>query len=256
MNILYTNNKDRFLSYNIYNTTKKEKPYIIFHHGLMSDMNGSKALWVEEYCKKHDYNFIRFDNFGHGKSSGEFKNQTITDWLEGLNLIINKVQNEKIILVGSSMGAWIAMLAAMKRDIKAIVCISSAPDFTEELMWNKLTQQQKQLMEENNSYDFGDPDAECGHIYPININLIKDGRKHLLLGGEEIDIKCPVHLIHGSCDTDVPASISERVFKKINHGNVVLKLIKDGHHNLSREKDLAIIGNSITEILCRVDVRL
>ena len=149
------------------------------------------------------------------------------------------------------MGAWITLLASIKRpnDIIGMVGISSAPDFSEELIWNKLTDSQKQKMKTDGICDIGGSDPNCKHIYPISFNLIKDGRKFLLLNKEKIDIKCPVHLLHGQQDIDVPYSISERIFIKIAHNNASLKLIKDGNHSLSREKDLNMICNSIDEII-------
>lgn len=251
MDILYTDNKEKFLAYNKYKTAKKEAPFIIFHHGLMSDMYGSKAMWLEDHCRRNDYNFIRFDNFGHGQSSGSFSDQTISSWQEGLDLVIDKLAKQPVLLVGSSMGAWITLLASIKRpnDIIGMVGISSAPDFSEELIWNKLTDSQRQKMETHGICDVGGSDPNCKHIYPISFNLIKDGRKYLLLDKEKIDIKCPVHLLHGQKDIDVPYSISERIFTKIAHDNVSLKLIKDGNHSLSREKDLNMICNSIDEMI-------
>jgi len=251
MNILYTNNKEKFLTYHKYNTTKKKAPFIIFHHGLMSDMDGSKALWLEDHCKKSDYNFIRFSNFGHGTSSGDFSDQTISDWIEGLNLVIDELSNAPVLLIGSSMGAWITMLAAENRpnDILGMIGISSAPDFSEELIWDKLTDEQKQIMQSTGIYDVTGTGKDCDNSYPISFNLIKDGRNHLLLNKDKIKIKCPVHLLHGMQDIDVPPSISERIFAKIDHNNVALKLLKDGNHNLSREQDLKMICNSLDEMI-------
>lgn len=256
MDILHTNNREKFLAYNKYKTAKKKAPFIIFHHGLMSDMNGSKAMWLEDHCKKNDYNFIRFDNFGHGQSSGKFSDQTISIWQEGLNLIIDKLAKQPVLLVGSSMGAWITLLASIKRpnDIIGMVGISSAPDFSEELIWNKLTHSQKQKMQVEGICDIGGTDPACGHVYPISFDLIKDGRNHLLLNKEKINIKCPVHLLHGKQDIDVPSSISERIFSKISHNDVSIKIIKDGNHSLSREKDLNMICNSIDEILQQLNL--
>jgi uncharacterized protein len=251
MGILQINNENRFLAYQKYNTTKKHSPTIIFHHGLMSNMQGKKALWLERYCKSKEYNFVRFDNFGHGQSSGEFSEQTISDWEEGLNLIIDNLSVTSVILVGSSMGVWITSLVCMKRPEKIVgmVGISSAPDFSEELIWNKLTEEQKEKLQSEGIFNFRGSDPNCQDVYRISFDLIKDGRNHLLLNKENIDIKCPVHLIHGMQDTDVPFSISERLSSKITHQQVVLKLIKDGDHRLSRQEDLEIISNSISEII-------
>jgi uncharacterized protein len=250
MDILYSNDRKRFLTYHKYNSTKKKAPFVIFHHGLMSNMDGSKAMWLENHCIKKDYSFIRFDNFGHGSASGKFSDQTITDWLFGLNLIIDHLAAQPVILVGSSMGAWITMLAAINhpKNIVGMIGISSAPDFSEELIWNNLTQKEKNIMQSDGVCDVSGSDPDCNHIYPISFDLIKDGRNHLLLNNK-INISCPVHLLHGMQDKDVPPSISEKVFCRIAHDNVTMKLIKDGNHSLSRPKDLEIICNSLDEMI-------
>ncbi len=276
MNILYNKNKKKFITYHRHNATKRKAPFVIFHHGLMSDMNGSKALHIENHCKEHDYNFIRFDNFGHGKASGLFTDQTISSWFEGLNLVINELtQNQPILLIGSSMGAWITMLKAINhaktitssklintskenkfsntiyppKKIIGMIGISAAPDFTEELIWNKMTPSEQKELTQNGIINITGDDPKCNHSYPVNLELIKDGRKNLLLNKEKINISCPVHLIHGMCDSDVNYNISARIASKISSNNIILKLIKDGTHSLSRGKDLAVICNSIEEII-------
>jgi pimeloyl-ACP methyl ester carboxylesterase len=250
MNILYTENKDKFIAYHKLKPSKRKAYSIVFHHGLMSDMNGSKALAVEEYCKSQGYGFIRFDNFGHGKSSGEFVQQTISDWLEGLNLVLDQLIDGPVILVGSSMGAWITMLKTLNspEKIAGMVCISAAPDFTEELMWDKMTHgEQKQLVDSGYAKITGSS-PDCNYTYPISYKLIEDARKHLLLNKDKINITRPVHFIHGMQDIDVPYSISERVVSKIASDNVVLKLIKSANHSLSRPEDLRVICHSLEEI--------
>lgn len=250
MNILYTENKDKFIAYHKLKPSKRKAHSIVFHHGLMSDMNGSKALYIEEYCKHQGYGFIRFDNFGHGKSSGEFSEQTISDWLEGLNLVVDQLTDGPVILVGSSMGAWITMLKTVQTSekIAGLVCISAAPDFTEELMWDQMTKaEQKQLMDSGYANITGSA-PDCNYTYPISYKLIKDGRNHLLLTKEKINITCPAHFIHGMQDIDVPYSISERAVSKITSNNAVLKLVKSANHSLSRPEDLKVICNSLEEL--------
>ncbi len=251
MDILHTKNKEKFIAYYKLNTIKNKAPCIIFHHGFMSDMNGKKALYIEEYCKQQGYGFIRFDNFGHGKASGKFIDQTISTWLEGLNLIINELVDSSFLLIASSMGSWIVMLNALQ-DIKnliGIVGISSAPDFTEDLIWKNFNTDQKNTIEKNGIAEISGSNPNCIHFYPISYNLILDGRKHLLLSRKKIQISCPTHLIHGMQDIEVPYETSKRLTKKIDNDKVVLKLIKDGDHRLSRPQDLKLIRNSIEEIL-------
>ncbi len=249
MNILHFNN-DKSIAYHNHFVSKKKAPCVIFHHGFMSNMNGDKALFVENYCKEKDYSFIRYDSYGHGDSSGKFIDQTISQWLEGLLLVIKHLTTTPVILVGSSLGAWISVLAGMSipERIAGIITISAAFDFTEELIWNGLDLEQRNKLEKNGVCEVGGTYPICSRKYPISLNLIKDARQHLLLNRTKVDITCPVHLIHGMQDIDVPYTISTRAAEKIKCDNVVIKLIKDGNHSLSRAGDLQLICHSIEEV--------
>jgi hypothetical protein len=246
MNKVY--NKERFIAYNKHIVDKKKVPYVIFLHGLMSDMNGKKALAIEKYCIKRELNFIRFDNFGHGSSYGKFEEETISSWLAGLELILSTIVDAPIILVGSSMGGWIALLSAIKnKSVLGVVGIASAPDFTEELLWDRLSDEKKEIMKKNGFCNIVGSNPSCNDVYPISYNLILDGRKHLLLG-RQINIPCPVHLIHGMQDQDVPSNIAIRIADQLLTKQVTVKLIKDADHMLSRPQDLEVIINSIEEL--------
>lgn len=249
MNILHSNNK-KAIAYHNHFVVKKKAPCLIFHHGLMSSMNGDKALFVENYCKKKGYNFIRYDNYGHGASSGKFIDQTVSCWVEGLLVVIRQLTAGPVILVGSSLGGWISVLAAMivPERIAGIITISAAFDFTEELIWNGIDSEQKSRLQKDGICEIGGTNQDCSRKYPISLKLIEDARQHLLLNRNNIDIKCPIHLIHGMKDIDVPYSISMRGAEKIKSDNVVIKLIKDGSHSLSRASDLQLLCNSIEEI--------
>lgn len=249
MNKIYSTDKDKFISYNHHKSNKKNNPHIIFLHGLMSNMEGVKARHIENYCKVQGYNFTKFDNFGHGKSSGKFTEETIGSWTEGLELVLEELANSPVILIGSSMGGWIALLAAIKHPskIKSVICIAPAPDFTEESIWKKLPLSHQEEMQRAGALKISG--ADCNSGYLISYKLIEDARNHLLLSLESIKIDCPVHLIHGLLDKDVSFDVSIRLLNKITSSQVVLKLIKDGEHNLSRDSDLQIITNSIEEII-------
>ena len=249
MNILHSNN-EKTIAYHNHFVAKREAPCLIFHHGLMSSMNGDKALFVESYCKKKDYNFIRYDNYGHGASSGKFIDQTISSWLEGLLLVIEQLTTGQVILIGSSLGAWISILAGivLPQRVAGIITISAAFDFTEELIWNGIGLEQKAKLKKDGTCEIGGANPDCSRKYPISLNLIEDARQHLLLNRNNIDITCPMHLIHGMQDIDVPYTISTRGAEKIKSNNVVIKLIKDGSHSLSRPSDLQLLCNSIEEI--------
>lgn len=254
MNILYTKNREKSIAYNKLVATGKNATCVIFHHGLMSNMNGKKSIYIENYCKMKGYNFIRFDNFGHGKSSGKLTEQNISTWLEGLDLVIdNLTEDAQILLIGSSMGGWVTMLNAIRRNssakIKAVIGLSPALDFTKELVWDKLGKEKQNELKKEKVCALKSTNPECAELYPISYDLITDGKKHLLLNSESINITCPVHLIHGMKDIDVPYNMSERTIEKITSDKAVLKLIKDADHRLSREEDFHIICNSIEELI-------
>jgi hypothetical protein len=246
---LYHTDKNEFITYNKCIAAKKNLPLVIFLHGLMSDMNGTKALFFENYCKKHYYNYVKFDNFGHGKSSGEFLNQTISSWLMGFQLILEQIVKRPAIIIGSSMGAWIAILAALKfpDKVKSLICLAPAIDFTEELIWQKLSDLEKKQMEEQGWLEVGG--EGCHNKYPIAYPLILEARNHLLLNLNNINLNIPIHLIHGMLDVDVPYTISTRLARKITGDNLVIKLIKNGDHKLAQENDLVIMGNSLNELI-------
>ncbi|WP_375332456.1 MULTISPECIES: alpha/beta hydrolase [unclassified Candidatus Tisiphia] len=248
MHKIYNTEKKRFITYNHHKSSKKNMPLVIFLHGLMSGMNGKKAIFLENYCKKRDYNFITFDNFGHGESSGRFLDETIGSWLTGVELVLNKLVVQPAIIIGSSIGGWLAILAAIKFPSKVcgLVCIAPALDFTETI-WQNLTEMQKTQMQQQKYLEVGG--RNCNDKYPISYQLILEARNHLLLNANSIKLKGAIHLIHGMLDEDVPYTISNNLVEKITSDMVVVKLIKDGVHTLVRESDLAIIANSLEEII-------
>ncbi|WP_041405245.1 alpha/beta hydrolase [Rickettsia canadensis] len=248
MHKLYNRTQDKFIVYNNYSIINTNIPSVIFLHGLMSSMQATKALYLIDYCKKNNYNFIVFDNFGHGNASGRFEDQTISDWLEGISLILDKLVDTEAILVGSSMGGWLALLAALRfpNKIKGLVCLAPALDFTEDI-WQNISRDAQNKMQKEGMLEVSS--KNCEHKYPISYKLIEDAKKYLLLTKNKIDINIPIHLIHGMLDDDVPYNISTQLLEKIVSKQIVLKLIKDGHHNLSREEDLKVITNSLEEII-------
>ncbi|WP_341789421.1 alpha/beta hydrolase [Rickettsia endosymbiont of Polydrusus tereticollis] len=252
MNKLYYTPQEGFVVYNNYKITDKNVPSVIFLHGLMSNMSGEKALYLMDYCKKNNYNFIAFDNFGHGNASGNFVSQTIGSWLSGLELVLDKLIDDEAILIGSSMGGWLGILAALnfpskiKAKIKALICLAPAADFTEDI-WQNLSKEDKTKMQQEGFLEISG--RNCRDKYPISYNLILEAKNHLLLMRDNIDINIPIHLIHGMLDEDVPYNISIKLLEKIVSKKMVMKLIKDGNHKLSREEDLKIIVNSLEEVI-------
>lgn len=254
MKKIYTNNNKRFIAYHKHISSKNKAPCIIFLHGLMSNMNSYKATATEKYCQEQGYSFIRFDNFGHGHSSGNFIDQKISDWLSGINLVIQELTKDPVLLIGSSMGAWLSLITAKLQPQKVIgvIALAAAVDFTKELIWNKFTKKEKDIIKKQGVYDVCSNNPECNESYPISYNLIKDSKKYLMLNTvstKNIDINCPLYLIHGLQDLDVPYTISLRIARKVESPTVVVKLIKDANHRLAREEDLLILYNSIEELL-------
>jgi len=231
-----------------YHLTEGELPGVIFMGGFKSDMTGTKAVALETYCTRHGHRFLRFDYTGHGQSSGTFEQGTIGAWKQDALDIIDQLGAEKNILIGSSMGAWLALLVALARPekIAALVGIASAPDFTEKLVWEAFTPaQQKQLMKEGQVLI---PDCYGEAPYPITRALIEDGRKHLLLD-KDIPIHVPVRLIHGTKDNDVPWQISATLLERLATPDVRLQLIKDGGHRLSQPPHLFAVALMLKEFL-------
>lgn len=229
---------------------KKNHIGIVFLSGFMSDMSGIKATSLHEYCKEKDYPFIRFDYFGHGKSSCEFTECNIGIWKQNVIDVLDNLTDGKQILVGSSMGGWLMLLAALERPLRvqALLGIASAPDFTESLIWQQMNADEKKQLTTNGIYNLKSEFSD--NPYPVTLDLIEEGRKHLLLeGGKILPISCPVRLIHGLNDTDVPSSISTQLALQISSGNVKVNLVKDGDHRMSTPENIDLLLGTLDEII-------
>lgn len=254
MQILRYNHNDS-IAYRKLEPVKKDKPGIIFLSGFKSDMTGIKALFLEEFSKKEGLGYIRFDYLGHGESSGKFEEGTIGLWLDNALQVLDKLTSGKQILIGSSMGGWLMCLAALKRPerISALVGIASAPDFTEKLLWDKFNDEEKNIIMSKGIYHL--PTKYCNDpkhsSYPITKELIEEGRNHLILTGN-IDISCPVHLIHGMKDKDVPYQFSLKLAEKIVSDDITIHLSKTGDHRMSKNEDLKIIETCLKSIYSNV----
>jgi len=225
-----------------YHLSEGKLPGVVFMGGFKSDMAGVKATALETFCRKEGRRFLRFDYSGHGRSSGDFRQNTIGSWKQDALDMIDQVAMGRNILVGSSMGAWIVLLVARERPqgIAGLIGIASAADFTERLIWQKLDDAQKKQLEEEGVIYL--PSCAGQEPYPITSRLIKDGRQHLLLD-KKIAIHAPVRLIHGDKDEDVPWQMSVALMDCIVSPDISLELVKDGDHRLSQPEHL--------EILCR-----
>lgn len=219
-------------------------PGIVFLGGYRSDMTGTKALFLDNYCRKRGRAYVRFDYFGHGASSGDFALGTVGRWRDDAIAVIDSLTTGPQILVGSSMSGWIMLLAALARPerIAALVGIAGAPDFTEELLWPRLSPAQREtLMEEGRLVLPSDYDP-AGYLYTHA--LIEDGRRHLLLGGL-IPLDIPVRLLHGMRDASVPWRVSLRLAERLTGRDVLVTLVKDGDHRLSNPAELALLAQTL-----------
>jgi pimeloyl-ACP methyl ester carboxylesterase len=222
-------------------------PTVVFLPGFRSDMTGDKATAMAAFCAERNQAMIRFDYSGHGSSGGDFQDGTIGRWAEDALAVIDRLSEGKLILVGSSMGGWIALLAARARPgrVAALIGIAAAPDFTEALMWEAMTfEERANLMRDGVLH----VPSQYGEPYPITRALIEDGRTHVLLDGP-IAIDCPVRLLHGLRDADVPWEMALRIAEQVTSHDVEVALVKDGHHRLSRPHDLALLCRTLGPLL-------
>ncbi len=222
-------------------------PTVVFLPGFRSDMTGDKATAMAAFCAERGQAMIRFDYSGHGSSGGGFQDGTIGRWAEDALAVIDRLSEGKLILVGSSMGGWIALLAARARPgrVAALIGIAAAPDFTEALMWEAMTfEERANLMRDGVLH----VPSQYGEPYPITRALIEDGRTHVLLDGP-IAIDCPVRLLHGLRDADVPWEMALRIAEQVTSHDVEVALVKDGHHRLSRPHDLALLCRTLGPLL-------
>lgn len=231
-----------------YALTEGTMPCVIFMGGFKSDMAGLKATALEASCKERGQRFIRFDYSGHGKSSGKFHEGTIGVWKNDALTIIDRLGTEKNILVGSSMGAWIALLCSLERqeNVAGLVGIASAPDFTEKLIWERLNAKQKEILQKEGVYY--EPSCYGEEPYPITMKLIEEARSHLLLD-KEIRLDMPVRLLHGTNDEDVPWQVSTNLLQLLSSQNAALTLVKGGNHRLSEPAQLNMLCEAVKTLV-------
>lgn len=220
------------------------KPGVVFLGGFMSDMSGTKAVALHHWAQRDGRAFVRFDYRGHGASSGRFEDATIGDWAGDAIAVLDALSEGPQILVGSSMGGWIMLLTALARPqrVAALIGIAAAPDFTEDLIWARASPAQRQAIEAIGYVD--NPSAYSATPYRITRRLIEEGRNHLLLS-RPIPLTCPVRLIHGLEDVDVPWQTSLRLAEALESRDVEVTLVKGADHRLSEPQDLARLARII-----------
>jgi pimeloyl-ACP methyl ester carboxylesterase len=233
-----------------YHRSPGKSPGVVFLGGYASDMTGTKAMALEAHVRDRGHAFLRFDYRGHGQSSGRFEDGTIGRWHADALAAFDDLTEGPQILVGSSMGGWIALLLARDRPqrVAGLVGIAAAPDFTEDLMWAEFDESQRATLERDRI--LRQPSEYSDQPYVVTMDLIEDGRNHLLLRAP-IPIRVPVRLLQGMRDPDVPYRHALTLADRLEGDDVQIRLIKDGDHRLSTGRDLAILTDTVDDLLAR-----
>jgi len=222
-------------------------PGIVWLGGFKSEMTATKATALDDWAGRTGHAFVRFDYFGHGASSGDFRHGTVTRWRDDALAVIDELTTGPQILVGSSMGAWLALLAALARPqrIAALLLIAPAVDFTQSLLWNRLDATvQEEILAKG---EWLRPTAYGPKPYPITRALIEDGRKHLLLG-RAINLACPIRIVQGMADPDVPWMHALKLVEA-SGPDTELTLVKNGDHRLSKPHEIALIVRILSALV-------
>ena len=248
----FKTSKNRKIRFSLSN--KNEPIIIVFFHGFMSDMEGEKPKALYSFAKKNKLAFLRFEYSGHGKSSGKFIDGSISEWSKDAKEIIkSKIKNkQKIIFIGSSMGAWIALNISkfFKKQLIAFLGIASAPEFTEKIMWKNFTKKLKEKIRENKIVEIKN---DYGSTYPITKKLIFDGRKNKVFS--KIKLFIPAILFHGSKDKVVPIRFSYKTLKIFKNKGKIIK-IKNGDHSLSKKNNLRLIKKELKNLIDKISKSL
>ena len=227
--------------------SKKKGTYIVFLHGFMSDLEGKKPRSFLNFSKKNNLGFLALEYSGHGKSSGKFTDGNISKWSKETSYLIKKiVKKNEIILIGSSMGAWIALnqILKFKKQVRGFMGIGSAPEFLENLMWKKFSNKMKKEIIQNGIINLKHGDYE----YPISYQLIKDGRKNKILH-KKIHHDLKIVMVHGTKDSSVPIIYSKKILKMFKSNKKKLVIIKNGDHSLSSPKSLKILKKELNLVI-------
>lgn len=230
-------------------------PGLFWLGGFNSDMQGTKALALDAWAAEHQRACVRFDYSGHGESGGAFIDGTIGRWLEESIAVFEQFCAGPQVVIGSSMGGWMALLLARElarrpasavtsASLAGLVLIAPAPDFTEELMWKGFSPEARNEIETKGVWL---RPSQYGEPYPITRALIEEGRNHLLLGSA-IEVGCPIRILQGAQDPDVPWQHAFALTQRLPSDDVVLTMVQDGDHRLSRPQDIARMLAAVAEI--------
>ncbi|MGB7319732.1 MAG: alpha/beta hydrolase [Planktotalea sp.] len=230
-----------------YHKTDGAGPCVVFLGGLKSDMEGTKAIHLEDWALAKGRAFLRFDYSGHGQSSGKFTDGCIGDWAEDTAAVLNSVASGPLLLVGSSLGGWQSLLAARRipERIMGLVTIAAAPDFTEDSMWAGFTDAQKEELVSAGQVALP---SEYGEPYIITKRMIEDGRTQLVLR-EPLELPFPTRFLQGTADADVNMSVALRLLEHANGSDMRLTLVDGADHRFSDNACLALIEQSVEDVL-------
>lgn len=222
-------------------------PTLVFCSGYRSDMLGSKAVFLEQEALARGQGYLRFDYRGHGQSAGRFEDCTISCWRQDTLDVIDQLTDGPLILVGSSMGGWIALLAALARPERALglQLIAPAPDFTRDLFFDRFDDPIKQQLQSQGYVEL--PNDYSDEPYHVSMALIEDGDQHLLLK-DVIPFHGPVRILHGQADTAVPWQRSLTLADKLASHDVRCHLLKERDHRLSLPDELALLAEQSAEL--------
>lgn len=222
-------------------------PGVVFLGGFKSDMTGTKAQFLEHWARDRGRAFLRFDYSGHGQSSGDFLDGCIGDWSQDAMEAIRALTDGPQVLVGSSMGGWIALLVAraMPDRVAALIGIAAAPDFTEDGLWSDFSDDQRARLDADGVVDL--PSEYDDAPYRITRRLIEDGRTRLVLRSP-LPLPFPVRLLQGSNDTDVPVSVALRLFEHADSPDLTLSLVKGADHRFSEPDNLALLARTLADL--------
>jgi len=230
-----------------YAATDGRAPTVVFLGGFRSDMTGTKAMALEEWARRSGRAYLRFDYLGHGQSSGRFEDGTIGRWLDDSLAVIDAQTSGELVLVGSSMGGWLSLLVALQRPdrLAGVVLIAAAPDFTERMLLEGLSPEDRATLEREGR--LVRPSQYSPEPSVFTWRLIEEGRRHLVLD-KKLALPCPVRLLHGQGDPDVPWEYSLQIARHIEAPEVITTLVKGGDHRLSTPADIARLIATVEEL--------
>ena len=223
-------------------------PTVVFLCGYASEMTGTKARFLHRVCAEAGHACLRFDYRGRGASSGRFEDGTIGSWTDDACAVIEAATRGPLVLVGSSMGGWIMLLVARRlpRRVRALVGVAAAPDFTEDGIWARMSVDERRTLETRGVLRV--PSRYSDDPYPVTMRLVEDARERLQLR-DRVPIDCPVRLIHGYRDDDVPWRTALRLAARLRSDDVTVEIVRDGEHRLSRDADLARLARTLRGVL-------